>query len=131
MWSVFLFGVWNVGRVVILIQQSSLLIELTSKPDPRFRLVMALLWAILFGALVIGLWWKRPFTRRTIPITLLLYAVYELSLTTIFAQAPLAHNSWRINGIFYTIVILFSWWVMRQTAVQEYFEEEKIETSNQ
>ncbi len=137
-WGVFLLGLWNIGRFIALSQQRSLLTELDSSVDPRFRLGMALFWAIVFVGLAIGLVWKRPFltrlkrlnrlrhfTRRAIPITLLLYAVYELSLTTFYAQAPLAQNSWRINGPFYIILILFSIWGVGRTAVNKYFEEEK------
>jgi hypothetical protein len=127
LWGVFLLGVWNMGRVVAIIQQSNVLSELNNKIDPRIRLVAALLWALWLGGMVIALRQRRPFTRRAIPITLLLYAVYELSLTITFAQNQPAQSSWRLNGLFYLVVIIFSTWALNRTAVTPYFEKEKLE----
>lgn len=112
------------GRVVAIIQQSNILIELNNKIDPRIRLWVALIWALWFGGMAIALRQRRPFTRRAIPITLLLYAVYELSLTIIFAQIQPGQRSWLINTLFYLILITFSYWALNRTAVMPYFEKE-------
>ena len=110
------------GRVVAIYQQSDVLSELNNKIDPLFRLVAALVWAIVFGGMIVTLRQKLPFTRRAIPIILLLYAVYELSLTTTLAQTPPAQNSWLSNGAFYLLIVLFSTWALNRTAVTPYFE---------
>ena len=110
------------GRVVAIYQQSDVLSELTNRIDPHVRLSAALVWAIVFGGVMVALRQKRPFTRRAIPITLLLYAVYELSLTLALAQTTSAQNSWLVNGLFYLLLILFSIWGLNRTAVKPYFE---------
>ncbi len=112
------------GRVVAIAQQRNILSELNNSIDPRFRLAAALIWTLSFGGLMIALWYKRPFVRRAIPITLLQYAVYELSLTLMLARTSPAQDSWLGNGLFYTLIILFSSWALNRTAVTSYFEKE-------
>ena len=112
------------GRVVAIVQQSNVLIELNNKIDPRIRLLIALIWALWFGGVTVALRQRRPFTRRAIPITLLLYAVSELSLTIVFARNQPARSSWILNGLFYLILIVFSYWALNRTAVTAYFEKE-------
>ncbi len=119
--GVFLLGVWNFGRVLALGQQMDLLLELAVQPDPRFRFIMALIWGFVF----LGLWWlvrqKRPFTRKLTPVILILYAVYELSLTILFAQTPLARQSIWLNLSIYLLLILFVAWALNRTSSDNYF----------
>jgi len=121
LWGVFLLGVWNFGRAVALLQQMDLLLEINVQPDPRFRFIMALIWGIVF----IGLWWlvrkKRPFTRKFLPLVLILYAVYELSLTILFAQTSLAQQALRLNLSFYLLLVLFITWALNRSASNNYF----------
>jgi hypothetical protein len=119
--GVFLLGVWNFGRALALSQQMDLLLEIGVQPDPRFRLITALIWGFVF----IGLWWlvrqKRPFTRKLLPLILILYAVYELGLTIFFAQTTLAQQTIWLNLSFYLLLILFLMWALNRTAANEYF----------
>jgi len=122
--GVFLLGLWNFGRALALNQQMALLIELAVRPDPRVRLVIALIWGFLF----MGLWWllrrKRPFTRRLIPLILVFYTLYELGLTAIFGQNHLLPQSIWFNLGFYTLLILWYFWALnRKTAVNSYFNQ--------
>jgi hypothetical protein len=123
LWGVFLLGVWNFGRALALSQQMDLLLEIAVQPDPRFRLIVALIWGFVF----IGFWWfvrqKRPFTRKLLPLILILYAVYELSLTILFAQTPLAKQAISLNLSFYLGLILFITWALNRTAANNYFCE--------
>lgn len=118
---VFLLGVWNFGRVLALYQQMDLLLKLTVQPDPRFRLAMALVWGFVF----MGLWWlvrkKRPFTRKLLPLILILYAVYELGLTILFAQTSLAQQAVWLNLSFYLFITLFISWALNKTSSNDYF----------
>jgi hypothetical protein len=77
--------------------------------------------------MVVALRQRRPFTRRAIPITLLLYAVSELSLTIAFAQNQPAQSGLYLNGLFYLVMIVFSYWALNRTAVTPYFEKESGE----
>ena len=121
LWGVFLFAVWNFGRAVALSQQMDLLLELTIQPDPRFRFSMALIWGFVF----MGLWWlmrkKRPFTRKFLPLILILYAVYELGLTMLFAQTTLAQQAIWLNLSFYLLLTLFITWALNRTTANDYF----------
>lgn len=98
-----------------------LLLELPIQPDPRFRFIMALIWGFVF----IGMWWmvrrKRPFTRKLLPFILILYAVYELSLTILFAQTPLAKQATWLNLSFYLGLTLLITWALNRTAANNYF----------
>ena len=100
-----------------------LLLALTVQPDPRFRLTMALIWGFVF----MGLGWmlrrKRPFTRKLLPLVLILYAGYELSLTILFAQTSLAQQAIWLNLSFYLLLILFITWALNRTAANNYFCE--------
>ncbi|MFQ5436241.1 MAG: hypothetical protein ACE5FD_15350 [Anaerolineae bacterium] len=120
-WGVFLFGVWNLGRLAALSRDRQLFQALGVQPDPRWRLGLALVWAILFLGLWLALRRRRPFTRTAVPLTFLLYAVIELAFLTLFAQSAPARQSWVVNTLFYIIVILFSRWALNRTAAKPYF----------
>ena len=119
--GVFLLGVWNFGRALAVSQQMDLLLEISVQPDPRFRFIIALIWGFVF----IGLWWlvreKRPFTRKLLPFILVLYAVYELSLTILFAQTALAQQAIWLNLSFYLLLTGFITWALNRTAANNYF----------
>ena len=121
LWGVFLLGMWNFGRALALSQQMALLRALSIQPDPRFRLIIALIWGFVF----VGLYWflrqKRPFTRKLLPLSLMLYAIYELSLTILFAQTPLAKQAIWLNLSFYLSLILFITWALNRTAANNYY----------
>ncbi|PIE80694.1 MAG: hypothetical protein CSA11_07165 [Chloroflexi bacterium] len=125
LWGVFLLGAWNFGRVLAFGQQMDLLLELAVQPDSRFRFMLALIWGFVF----LGLWWlirqKRPFTRKLTPLILILYAVYELSLTILFAQTPLARQAIWLNLSIYLFLILFVTWALNRTAVDHYYHANK------
>ena len=121
LWGVFLFGVWNLGRIIALSHDRQLFQTLGVQPDPRWRLGLALVWAILFLGLWLALWQRRPFTRTAVPLLFLLCAVIELAFLTLFAQSAPARHSRVVNTLFYIIVILFSGWALNRTAAQSYF----------
>lgn len=122
LWGVFLLAGWNTAKVVALAQQSELLASLAIRPNPIIRLIAAVIWAGVLGGSGIGLWRKRPFTRRFIPLTLFLYALYELSLVWLFAQTLLARQGIWPQAVLYALLIGFSWWGLNRTAVNHYFE---------
>ena len=123
LWVVFLFGMWNAGRVIVLSLNIRTLATFNTTPAPWLRLIIALGWVLLFGAAVIALRQRRPFARRVIPYLFIAYAVYELGLLLIFAQSPTARRSWLGNFLFYGFIILFSVWALNRTAVKTYFLE--------
>lgn len=122
--GVFGFGIWNIGRVIALYQQTPYLLSLDIKPDPRLRLIVALIWALLFGGMTIALWLKRPFTRWAIPLTLSCYAVYEIILRALFVQVPSSRLSWLGQITFYLLIILFTYWALNRPTMQPNIKEE-------
>lgn len=110
LWGVLLIGVWNAGRAYALWQQADLLHELGARPNPTILMGLAILWAIVWSSLGVALWQKRPFTRYTIPATLIIYGLYEISLLTWLAATPPPQQGWRFHILLFTIMTLFSLW---------------------
>ncbi len=122
LWGVFILGAWNVGRALTLGQQSRLLLEFGVVPDPRWRLIIALMWSSLFWGLTILLKRKRPITRQAIPLLILVYALFELGFLFFFAQAMPARRAWLVNMVFYGILFLFVSWALNRPAAKVYFK---------
>lgn len=123
LWGVFLLAAWNTARVVAFARQAGLLIQQGAKPDPRWLLVLSVIWMVSWWGMMVWLWQKRPFTRRVIPLLLALYSCYQLTLLVFFAQTPLAQQSVPMTALFYTSLVLLSYWGLnRKTAVITYFE---------
>lgn len=116
LWGVILFGVWNLGRAVALNQQMTLAQSLSIQPDPRLRLLGAVLWAASFWGAAVQLWRKRPSTRYLIPLLFLLYAIYNLGLGTCCAQSPIIIPSWSLVVTFYLSATFLSAWALNTTA---------------
>lgn len=104
----------------------SVLLALGIIPDPRIRLVIAVIWALIFFTLTIALRRGRPRTRRVIPVSLLLYALFELGLLLIFVRAPTARRSWMLNSITYGCMTVFAFWALNRPAATSYFKERKF-----
>lgn len=113
--GVIFFGVWNLGESIALWHQLALLLSLNVQPDPRLRLILALLWGLLFFSMAWALWYKRPFTRRAVPIILLFYALYDMGMWLFFQQTQLNKLSWFGVGLFYLSFIVFTRWVLNRS----------------
>ena len=119
LWGVFLLGVWNLARALALGQQRDLLQELAAKPDPTLRLVIALVWGAVFLGLVEALRRKRPFTRRLIPLTIMLYTLYEIGLILFFTTA--ARETLALDILTAVGLVAFTGWTLNRTAAAPYF----------
>ena len=114
--GVFLLGTWNVWRAVEVSSRLRLLLELGSTVDPRIRLGMAVIWAVLFVALAVLLWQRRPAVRRLLPISLLLYALYRLALLAFFVPAPAARRGWPTMAALHAAALGWTLWVLYRPA---------------
>ncbi len=121
--GIFLLAMWNLWRVWILLQQLVLLQELGATLDPRVRLVMSGIWAGAFVLLAVGLWRRRLIVRRLLPLTLSLYAGYQLAVLLIFAPAPAARQGWVAQLLFFTGAIVWAAWVCLRAAHRDYWLE--------
>ena len=119
LWGVFLLGVWNLARALALGQQRDLLQEFAAKPDPTLRLVIVLVWGAVFLGLVEALRRKRPFTRRLIPLTIMLYALYEIGLILFFTTA--ARQTLVLDILTVVGLVAFTGWALNRMAVAPYF----------
>ncbi len=119
---VFLLGMWNVWRAVEVSNRLGLLLELGSTLDPRIRLGMAVVWAVLFIVLAALLWKGRSAVRRLLPLSLLLYALYRLSLMAFFMPAPAARRGWPTIAVFYIAALGWTLWVLYRPANEHVWE---------
>lgn len=87
--SVFIIGLANIWRAVALARRSDVLLELGAAFDPRVRLAVAMLWAVVMLGLAIVWWWSvggwiRPILPRLTPVLLLAYVLYQTAQTILF-----------------------------------------------
>jgi hypothetical protein len=123
--GVFLLGIWNAWRALILLQTSQLLMQLDVTLNPFVRSTMALIWSFLFLSLAVALWQRRAIVRRLLPLSLLLYAVYHMLLLAFFVQAPAARQGWQASAVLYAAAIVWSTWVVRRSAYDSYWRQAK------
>jgi hypothetical protein len=119
-----ILGVLELWKVVALTQQSALLLDLQARPDPRLRVVVALIWAAIFFWLAIALWRKKTIVHWLAPLLLAGYAAYELVLIARFAQVSIGQQRWLLYVIVAGAAILWSVWALNNSAARWYFSEE-------
>ena len=108
------------GRALALGQQRELLKELAAQPDPVFRLMMALVWGVIFLGLAEALRRRRPFTRRFIPVLLGLHALYEIGLI-LFFTTTISRETLILDMLLAGGGVAFTAWALLRTAVSHYF----------
>lgn len=123
--GVFLLGMWNAWRALILLQESNLLMQLDVTLNPFVRSTMALIWSFLFMSLAFALWRRRAIVRRVLPLSLLLYAVYHMLLLAFFIHAPAARQGWQASAALYAAAIVWTTWVVRRPAYDSYWRQAK------
>lgn len=121
----FFLGLWNLWRVVTLIRQIPLLLELEPYLDPRVRLSFAVLWTVCFLLLAGLLWLRRPVVRWLFPLSILLYSIYHLALLVFFVPAAAARQGWPVTSILFLSVLLWSMWVLRRPAHRAYWRRSR------
>lgn len=112
--GIFSLAAWNLWRVWIVAQQSALLVQLGVTLDPRLRLAMAIVWALVFLLLAAGLWQRRAAARIFLPIVVLLYGSYHL-LLLLFTPAPAARQGWILQLLFWLTAGAWTVWVSRRS----------------
>ncbi len=125
--GVLFFAALNTWRVFALWQQSSLLLALDVRPDPRIRLVFAGVWAIVFWGAALALWLRRPWSRQSVPIFLAVYALYDIILQALFVRIPQSGSVWLMRVLLYSMLVAFTVWALNRTAVKSYFTQEGTE----
>lgn len=117
-WAVVLLGVWNLGRVVALWRQLRWLEELPLTFEPRFRLMFALIWGILFLASAVALRIGQPRSRQVLPLLIIAYGVYEIGMIAIFSLEKPA----LLPVLLYSLFALWIAWAMYRPTTKAYFD---------
>ncbi len=123
--GVILLGVWNAAQAYALANQASFLLSLGIRPDPRLLLVIAGAWALLFGGLALALLLKYALTRWLIPLTILIYALYELLLQGMFVRMPINEQSWLLHILLFVAAVLFAFWSLNRRSAISYLAAQK------
>lgn len=124
-WGVFIIGLANVWRAVALFQQSGLLLELGVSFDPRVRMLVALVWALIFILMFVASWRRLTVSRFLTPLLLFLYAVYEVGFSGLFAQSTVSRDGIQASVILYGIAVLFSAWALNHKSARRYFHNRR------
>jgi hypothetical protein len=123
--GVFLLGLVNIYRAIILFQHSGLQLDLGVRLDPRARMILAAIWSIVLIVMAIILWLRIPGARVGVPLLLLLYAINRLALVGIFAESTYVRGSQILSIILYGISIAFASWALNRKGSRAYFAKEK------
>lgn len=124
LWGTWLLAFYNGARAFVLTRQMRLLLALAIQPDPRFRLVGAIVWMFLFLGAGLLLWRRHHSIRRLLPILLASYVLYELTLLALFAQVALTGFAWLGRISFAVLAVGFTQWVLNRPTASSYFREE-------
>ena len=119
--GVIFLGAWSAAQALAMARQSSLLLALNIKPDPRLLLVISAAWTILFWGSAVALWRRAALTRWLIPLLILLYALYDLLLQGLFVQTPITGQGWLLRILLYDVAILFALYSLNRRAARSYF----------
>ena len=120
--GVFLLGMWNVWRAVELSSHLRLFLTLDPTLDPRIRLGLAVIWAVVFVVLAALLWLRRPAVRQVLPISLVLYALYRLSLLAFLMPAPAARRGWPATAALYAAALMWTLWALYRPANDQHWK---------
>lgn len=121
-WGVFILGLANIWRAIALYQQSNLLLELGVTLDPRLRLFLALIWAVVFISLAISLLRVWTAARFLAPALILFYSIYEFGISSIFTISAESHSGLPLNLAISGAAVVFSAWALNRKAARQYFE---------
>lgn len=86
---------------------------------------MAVFWAVLFITLAVLLWLRRPAVRWLLPISLVMYALYRLSLLAFFVPAPAARRGWPVTAVLYAAALGWTVWVLYRPASDDVWKAAK------
>jgi hypothetical protein len=126
-----LIGTMQAVKLVALVEQSALLLDLHVVPDPRLRIIGAAVWMASFWVLAVILWRKNSIVRWLVPLFLSLYALFELIILALFAKVPISEQRWIQYGIFAVSFVLFVLWALNRTPARIYYSEEKLANVSQ
>lgn len=127
--GIFLLAMWNLWRASIIAQQQAMLQELEATLDPRVRLALAIVWAVVFFLLALALWRRKSAVRVVLPLTLAVYGVMHLALLFLTAPAPAARQGWLHPFLGLVLAIGWTVWVCLRPAHRDVWSTSVQRTS--
>lgn len=105
-----MLAIWNLWRAATIAQQLTLLEQIGAAFEPRLRLIMAVVWALVFAALAAGVWRRHARARTFLPLLVLLYGGYEL-LLFLFMPTATARQGWPLHLLTLLLAVAWTGWV--------------------
>jgi hypothetical protein len=121
-WVVVVLGLWNVGRAVALGRQVAWLSDLPLVPDPRLRMIMALIWGALFLTAAVALRRGRLWSRWLVPLLIAAYGVYEFGMIALYASDPPA----LLSILLYVALSVLVGWLFWHPVTEAYYESRNM-----
>jgi uncharacterized membrane protein len=112
----------NVWLAYGLWQQMGLLTEREASFAPGVRLVVALIWALIFLGLAAGAWRRVRPVRYLIPLSLLLFALYNAGALTLLGQLAYARQGVPLLLTAYATGTVLAGWVLNRPVARRYFD---------
>ena len=119
----FSFGAANVWLSGGLLTQRALLEARGTLVSPELRLWAAVIWAALFFSLALSVLQRRRLARLLLPLSLLLYALYNWGLVWFFAATPAARQGWWVAVAGYLLATILSAWALNRPVSRPYFQQ--------
>ena len=120
--GVFLLGIANLWLLRGLSRQAELLIERGVLLSPQVQMVFAAVWAAVFLLATFLLWFRSPVSRRLIPVSVALFAIYNGILLFGFIQSPVTRSGFGLDLILYLSAVAFAWWSLHRPPNRSYFK---------
>lgn len=124
-WGVILCGLWNIGKVIALLQAIPLLSAWHIQPDPQIQAFLAGVWAVLFFLAAWFLKQKKPVTLLGTPVLLLLYGSYTIGLRFLFTPGYFEQGGWFLTAIFFLSAGGFAFVLLKRAEKSHYFIREE------
>lgn len=121
--GIFLLAMWNLWRAWIVAQQGPLLEQIGVTLDPRARLLMSLVWALVFLLMGLALWRRLAVVRVLLPVAVFFYGVYHLLLLFLFAPAPAARQGWPMQLLLLVAATAWITWICWRPAHHDLWQQ--------
>ena len=115
----FWVSLWNLVRVVVLLQEQDLLADYGLQTNAQVRLLFSAAWALLFLVGTWGIWRDRAAARPAAMLIMAGYALYNLLLLALFVQSPVERQGWPARLLGYIITLLLMGWLLYRPALSQ------------
>jgi len=124
--GVFLLGIVNGWRAIVIFRQRGLLLDLGATLDPALIAAAAVVWSLLLIGAAMTIYRRWPASRWITPILLALYILYGRFLAAFKSVSfinEVSNSSVGLIGttLFSLTIFIFVVWVLNRKAARDYF----------